>query len=45
MVVGEMMAVFALLVFVIGMCVVVRDALYHAKHGTLDKLSDEDSTD
>lgn len=34
---SEMMLIVVVLVFAIGLGVVVRDALYFARHGTLDK--------
>jgi hypothetical protein len=40
---SEMMVFFTVLVFAIGLGVVVRDALYFARHGTLEKKADKDS--
>ena len=39
----EMMVILAFLIFIIGLCVVVRDALYFARHGTLEKQADKDA--
>ena len=41
--ISEMMVIFAVLAFAIGLGVVVRDAFYFARHGTLDKKTDKDS--